>query len=67
MLIKKTFTFQGKTFICSKISLEYYSECYSIIELRSPREDSFPVFLDYESKSISECILKFKKNQKLKS
>lgn len=61
MLIKKTFTFQGKTFICSKISLEYYSNCYSIIELRSPREDSLPVFLDYESQSISECILKFKK------
>lgn len=60
MLINKTFTFKGKTFICSKMSLEYYNNCYGIIELKNPREDSFPVFLDYDSKSITESIKKFK-------
>lgn len=60
MLINKTFTFKGKTYVCSKMTLEYYNNCYGIIELKSPREDSFPVFLDYDSKSITECIKKFK-------
>lgn len=65
MLINKTFTFKGKTFVCSKMSLEYYNKCYGIIELKNPREDSFIVFLDYDSKSITECIKKFKRITKL--
>lgn len=60
MIVKKTFSFQNKTFICSKMSLEYYNSCYCIVELKNPREDSSIVFLDYDSKSITECIKKFK-------
>lgn len=67
MLIKKTFTFKGKTFICSKMSLEYYNSCYSIVELKNPREDSSIVFLDYDSKSITECIKKFKTTKRSQS
>lgn len=60
MLINKTFTFKGKTYVCSKMSLEYYNSCYCIVELKNPREDSSIVFLDYDSKSITESIKKFK-------
>lgn len=67
MLINKTFTFKGKTFVCSKMSIEYYNNCYGIIELKSPREDSFPVFLDYDSKSITACIKKFKTTKRFQS
>ena len=60
MIINKTFTFKGKTYVCSKMTLEYYNNCYGIIELKNPRENSSIVFLDYDSKSITECIKKFK-------